>query len=283
MMPIQGIISGSPVVAGGYGDDFVLEMATTGAAETITIPCQNVGTFTAEIDWGDATTSTITTWDDADLAHEYADAGDHIIRISGTFPNIYFNNVGDALKLKRILNWGDTGLVNLDRAFWGCANLTTVTSQTSNMVGLITMIRVFRACTSLTSADVSDWNTTNVTNISNAFRDCTSLTTLNVGGWDTANVVNMANTFDTCSSLADVAIDNWDIESVTSFVDFMDGVTLSTARYDATLIAWDAQNPVDSLAVNFGSSTYTAGGAAATARASLESGDLWTITDGGTA
>lgn len=39
------------------------------------------------------------------------------------------------------------------------------------------------------------------------------------------------------------------------------GTTLPTARYDALLIAWEAQNPFDSLSPNFGSSTYTGGGA----------------------
>jgi hypothetical protein len=85
-----------------YGDDMVLEMTTTTSSESVTIPCQNVGTFNAEIDWGDATTSTITAYNDADLQHTYASAGAHLIRISGTFPNIYFNFSGDCLKLTKI-------------------------------------------------------------------------------------------------------------------------------------------------------------------------------------
>jgi len=321
-----------------YGNDFVLEMATTGAAETVTIPCQNVGSFNATIDWGDATSdSTITTYNDGDLAHEYADAGDHIIRISGTFANIYFNNGGDKAKLKRVLNWGNTGLVTLKSAFWGCANLTSVTSESANTAavtdmanlflnctGLVTcdvsgfnvaevlaMNSMFQGCTSITTLDTSGWNPVKVTTFSNTFAECTSLATIgdtsgwgtdaalnmqrmfnacgalatfDVSGWNTASVTDMTWMFRNCNNVTDIAIDNWDIEAVTSFVAFMTfGAGLITSRYDAVLIAWDAQNPVDSLSCDFGGSKYTGGGAAATARASLESGDLWTITDGGIA
>jgi hypothetical protein len=61
----------------------------------------------------------------------------------------------------------------------------------------------------------------------------------------------------------------------------MSGVTLSTVNYDALLIAWDAQGAMSySGTVNFGSSKYTAGGAAEAARTSLIS--KWGgIIDGG--
>jgi hypothetical protein len=63
----------------------------------------------------------------------------------------------------------------------------------------------------------------------------------------------------------------------------MVGVAIPTARYDALLINWDAHDPFDGMFPNFGSSQYTAGGTAATARANLISTDGWAISDGGTA
>ena len=270
----------------GYGNDFVLEMATTGSAETVTIPCQNVGSFSANIDWGDGTAdSTITTYNDGDLAHQYADAGDHIIRISGTFPNIYFANAGDKLKLKKIYNWGDTGLTILSNAFFGCTNLTSITSTVANTSSVTDMSGLFRNCSGLTEADLSGWDMLGVNNTSLMFYNAPNLTTIgDVSGWDTSTITNMSNMFFNCDSLTDVPIDGWNIEAVTNFTGFMTNhIGLLTSRYDAVLIAWDAQNPTNSLTVDFGGSTYTGGGAAATARASLESGDLWTITDGGIA
>ena len=89
-----------------------------------------------------------------------------------------------------------------------------------------------------------------------------------------------------CSSLTDVVgVENFNIEALDQFFDlnsFMSGVTLPTSRYDALLVNWDAQDPFDNMTPNFGSSQYTAGSAAATARANLISTDGWTITDGGT-
>ena len=290
-----------------YGNDMVLVMATTTPDETVTIPCQNAGTFNASIDWGDGSTSAITAYNDANLAHVYADADDHTIRISGTFPNIYFANGGDNLKLKKVLQLGITGLINLGRAFWGCSNMTeflggvvdtsTVTSMRQvfhnctslttldvsgfNTSAVTTMLQTFHTCSSITTLDVSGFDTSAVTDMLQTFVNCTSLTTLDVSGFNTSAVTTMFYMFFNCTSLTDAAIDGWNIEAVANFANFMTGVTLPTARYDATLIAWDAQNPIDSLSVNFGLSKYTLGSDAATARANLVSTDLWSITDSG--
>ena len=57
------------------------------------------------------------------------------------------------------------------------------------------------------------------------------------------------------------------------------GATLSTANYNATLIAWaDDQNATDSVGFHGGNSEPTGDGD--TARADLISTDSWTITDG---
>jgi len=68
---------------------------------------------------------------------------------------------------------------------------------------------------------------------------------------------------------------------VTNFLNFMDGVTLSTTNYDALLIGWAAQNVLSNRTVNFGNSQYTAGGAAEAARNTLTTTYGWTISDGG--
>ena len=238
-----------------YGNDMVLVMATTTPDETVTIPCQNVGIFDASIDWGDGSTSAITAYNDADLAHVYADADDHIIRVSKTFPNIYFANGGDKLKLKQVLQLGSTGLTRLNNAFFGCDNITE-----------------FRGGVVDTSA---------VTNMSRMFQNCIRLTTPNVSGFVTSAVTSMSFMFRNCPVLTDAAIDGWDIEAVTSFTEFMTATTIPTARYDDTLVAWDAQNPVDGLSVDFGGSKYTLGSDAATARANLVSNDGWVLSDGG--
>ena len=358
---IRSVIRGVTEGLGAVTTDFVFIMATTGAAETVTIPCQNIGTFDAVIDWGDGSTSEITTYNDADLAHEYADAADHTIRISGTFPNIYFNKVGDKLKLKEVVNLGKVGWTKFNRAFRGCTNLISFTAgncdtslvdnmsymfdgvgctdldltafntssvtDMSNMfylaVDLATlnvssfdtsavtgagfaamfeechsilaldlssfntelstsMATMFHRCTVLHTVDATSFNTAAVTTMYKMIRLCPALTLMDLSGFNTALVENMELMLNTCG-LTDPEIDGWDIESVTNFTSFLYGSTIVTSRYDATLIAWDAQEMVDSLSLHFGNSKYTGGGAAAAARASLISNDLATIIDAGIA
>ena len=349
-----------------YTTEFAMIVATTTASETFTIPCQNVGTFNAVIDWGDNSNhSTITTYNDADLAHVYNSPGDHVIRITGTFPNLRFNNTGDKLKVKSVENFGKVGWISLTQAFYGCTNMTSFiagtcdTSAVTNMsdmfrtcsgltsldvtnfntalvtnmnkifrgcssltsldvtnfntalvndmlgmfydcIGLTSldvtnfntasatnMSDMFRSCTVLTSLDVTNFNTALVTDINSMFYGCTGLTSLDVSGFNTASVTDMFKMFFGCTSLTDiVGVDAWDIGGLNSTGDltnFATNVTLPTARYDALLLAWEAQDPFDGMSPNFGSSTYTGGGAVATAHASLISRDGWTITDGGVA
>lgn len=264
--------------------DFVMVMATTAPAETVTIPCQNVGTFNAEIDWGDDSTSTITAYNDADLAHEYASTGDHVIRISGTFPNLCFNNGGDCLKVKEVRNLGVVGWSSLNCAFYGCTNLTLFVAGNTDTSSVTNMGTMLRGCSGLIDPpDFTGMDTSSVTGFSGFMRDCTNMTSPpDFSGFDTSNVIyanTMLRGWSSVGEVGDIGISGWDIESVTTFASFALGVTFSTAAYDAILIAWDAQNPVDSVTAHFGNSTYTSGGAAEAARTSLITGDLWSITD----
>ena len=348
-----------------FTDEFAMTVTTTTANETFTIPCQNVGTFDAGIEWGDGSVSSISAYNDANLTHTYATAGDHLIRIRGSFPSIKFSNGGDKLKVKSVENLGTVGWVIFNEAFWGCRNMTSFTAGTTDTSSVTNMRSMFRDCTSLasldvssfdtssntdmhymfydcsslTSLDVSSFDTSLVTAMDSTFRSCTNLPSLDVSGFDTSSVTNMnsmflfcydltsinVSNFDTssvtnmgrmfrdcrdilsldlsnfntslvntmgemfqsCNNLTDiVGVENFDIEGLNSTNDlntFISGGSIPTSRYDALLVNWDAQEPFDGMSPNFGNSTYTAGSAAATARANLISNDGWTITDGGTA
>ena len=323
-----------------FTTEFAMTITTTGANETFTIPCQNNGTFNAGIEWGDGSVSSISTYNDANLTHTYATAGDHLIRIRGSFPNISFNNGGDKLKLKSVENLGTVGWISLSGAFYGCSNMTsftTGTTDTSSVTSMSVMFRncsslttldlssfdtssvtsmalMFFACNSITTLDVSNFNTSLVTNMSNMFNSCSSLTTLDLSSFDTSSVTNMSGMFRECGSLTTLDVSNFNTSLVTSMgfmfykgyaltslvgaedfditglnstgalTHFISNGRMTTAQYDALLVKWDAQSVFSNMTtVNFGSSQYTAGSAAATARANLISSDGWTILDGGTA
>ena len=94
-------IANTSAAADSVNTSFDMVIETTTDNELFTIRCHNVGTFNATIDWGDGTTSTVTSYNDANLTHTYASASEHTISISGTFPSIYMyaaaNNSGSGI------------------------------------------------------------------------------------------------------------------------------------------------------------------------------------------
>ena len=196
---------------------FIFKVTTTSSPQTFTIPCQNIGTFNATVDWGDGgPTSSITTYNDADLAHSYATAGQYTITITGTFPNIYFNNTGDKLLVDEVVDLGDVGWTRLDRAFWGCSNMTAFDVGTADTSGVTDMQTMFTGCSGLTSLDLTGLDTSSVTNMYAMFHTCTNLTFLDVTGFNTSLVTNMRYMFHNCSSLTSLNVTSFDTSTVTS-------------------------------------------------------------------
>jgi surface protein len=294
---------------------FVSVWATSAINETITIPCQNSGTFNAVIDWGDGTpTSTITAYNDADLAHVYTDIDDYTISITGVFPNIYLNNGAEKDKIKKVLNLGTVGWTKLNTAFNGCTNLTEFTAGstdtsnvtnfqqmfqscssliTANLIGAAldkasTMYRMFNACTALSSVTFNPASSmTQLLTTSGMFINCSSLTSIDMSSFSTGTVNAMSQTFLGTNSLTSmVGVEDWDITGLNGTGDltlFLTSGKMTTAQYDNLLVKWEAQTVFSGMTPSFGASEYTGGGTAATARQDLIDIDGWSISDGGIA
>ena len=166
---------------------------------------------------------------------------------------------------------------NQDISSW---NVSSVTATDSMFTG-----------SSVFNQDISSWNVSSVTNMGGMFNGATSFNQ-NLGSWDVSGVTDMTNTFRNCDGMSDAnlgAVKDWTITALTDASSFMDACTnsMSTSDYDALLIAWEAQAPNTGVSIDFNNATYTAGGAAETARTSLTTatptGYGWTILDGGTA
>ena len=251
--------AGSGSAAGLTG--FVSVWATTGAFETITIPCQNLGTFNAVVDWGDSSPpETITTYNG--FSHVYDDIGDHTISITGTFPNIFFNSGGDKLKIKRVTNLGTVGWATFRRAFEGCTNLTGFTAGSTDTSAVTDMFAMFNACTGLTTVDAS---------------------------FDTSSVTSMFAMFQTCSGLTSlVGVEDWDItglDSTNDLTNFLTGGKMTTAQYDNLLVKWQAQVQVTpsipAMTASFGASIHSPEPSRGyTAKVLLVAFFSWTISDG---
>jgi len=145
--------------------------------------------------------------------------------------------------------------------------------------GSVSLSGLFNSCNVFTGIGVDTWNFSSVTNANALFAYC-PLFNGDISGWNTSSCTNMYLMLAVDTSF-DRDLSGWDINQVTNLGLFLAGVTLSTANYDALLIAWDAQGAMSfSGTASFGNSKYTSGGAAEAARTSLIS--KWgAITDGG--
>lgn len=312
------------LVGGGgvISTDFIMTIDTTkagSASNTFILKCGNYGVYSAVIDWGDGSTSDITTYNDADLTHVYSVSGVYTIKISGHLPWILFIGTGDKLKVMSIENWGLNEWESFDNSFFGCRNMVINAIDTPVLSNLTqgTDGRFFRAFYSTgitTIPNFKNWNSEHIFFAPSMFNDCLNLTTLDMSGMDFSNCTSFGTSgvegmFNGCINLDSInvtgmtlnsvnnvgcgvmfqnigtfdliGLDTWNIGKVNSFYNFLKNSKITTTEYDKLLIAWDSQDAVNSLAVNFGTSQYTLGGAAATARAGLIANDLWTITDGG--
>ena len=104
--------AGNLVIVGSGGivetPAFKFGILTGEADDTFTLPLYDGGTYNFTVNWGDASSSTITSWDDADTVHTYADEGAtaYNIEISGTINGWKFENAGDCQLMRDITQWG---------------------------------------------------------------------------------------------------------------------------------------------------------------------------------
>ena len=266
---------------------FIFKITTTTSPQTFTIPCHNYGTFNATVDYGDGTGSqTVTAYNDSNLTHSFATAGQHTITIDGTFPNIRFvNDATSAALVDEVVDLGDVGWLMLYAGFEGCTNLTSFSTGTANTANNGFLQLMFKGCASLTTLDLTNFNTSNVTGFGNVFQGCSSLTTLDLSSFDTSSATNTVlmfyhcpnlttldvSSFDTssvtsmqlmfygCTNLTDLDIKHFDVSSVTNASNFLgqSNNALTTAAYDELLEAWAVQNVQPNVPWHFGNAQYT--------------------------
>jgi len=75
-------------------------------------------------------------------------------------------------------------------------------------------------------------------------------------------------------------ISAWQVQNVTVFTVFIDGSAMSTANYDALLIAWEQLSLQSNVNFGAGNIQYSSG-APANARQSIINNYSWTFNDGG--
>ena len=205
---------------------------------SITLPLRSGYNYNFTVDWGDgSSTSTITAHDDSDRTHTYATPGDHTVTISGLVEAWYFNNTGPSmLMLREVTNLGDVGWKNLEGAFSGCRNLTTVAG--GDVSEVTNMSEMFAGATSATP-DTSGWDTSNVTNMRDMFRSASSATP-DTSGWDTSQVTNMLYMFAGAAS-ANPDVSGWNTSQVTD----MSHMFAGAASANPDVSGWNTSQVTD--------------------------------------
>jgi len=199
--------------------DFITEWHTSGASESIVLPLiTGIYTYDFMVDYGDDSgLKTVTAWDDADATHEYDDAGDYIVTISGTCEAWSFNNAGDRLKIIDVSNWGDVGFTYLNGAFYGCSNLYTTATDAGAFGSVTDVGGMFRDAV-LVNPNTSSWDLGTAWSFYAMFYGAIAADP-DTSFWDTSSATNMEFVFYGATS-ADPDVTDWDVSGVTS-MEFM--------------------------------------------------------------
>jgi surface protein len=180
--------------------DFVSTWKTNNAGVStstqIKLPLVSTGTYNFVVDWGDGTTSTITTWNAAATTHTYATAGTYTVKIKGICTGWQFNTGGDRLKILSVSSWGKLKLGTTEGSyFYGCSNLNlSGVTDVLDLAGTTNLANCFFNCTSLTTIGrLNEWDVSSVTSMSWMFRGTNF--NQNIGSWNTSSVTTMFGMF----------------------------------------------------------------------------------------
>jgi len=258
---------------------FRLEIDTTIAGTTGVgnFELRGAGTRQYTVDWGDGNVSTGLT---GDVTHTYAVAGVYTISVAGLFPQVFYNALGDRLKVKKILSFGDIVWGSFVNAFRSC-DVTDINGGISNGQAVVTFNNAFSFNQINTiPAGLFD-NCPLVTNFISTFF-INQIDTIPQGLFDNCPLVTR---FDNCfranglipNCPSDLFANNPLANNFTNCFLFS---TLPTQTYSDMLVSLDQNNQNLNVPFHGGNSTYT-GAAAIAARANLVNVKGWNIIDGG--
>jgi surface protein len=228
------------------------------------------------VDWGDASTSTITSHLDAAVTHTYASASTYSISITGTLPGFKFNNTGDRQKILNISNWGVLDITT-NFAFQGCTNLTCSATDAPTIT-TTDLTQTFANCINF-NGNIGNWDVSGVNNMEGMFSSAPAFNQpLN---WNTSTVTNMFRMFRGATAF-NQDISAWDVSQVSNFGQFMTGKTFSNysaVNLDAIYNTWSLLPLQYGVTIDFATIKYTASGQIG--KDDLIFNYAWTVNDGG--
>ncbi len=227
------LLIGTKHLSAQTGDEFITTWETSTANETITIPTLSTEVYSYTIDWGDG--SALQTTVTGDATHTYTNAGVHTVKISGTFPAIYFNDEGDAEKIRAIIQWGNIAWATMENAFSGCSNLSLSATDAPDLSMVTSLSSMFSGAKFL-DADLNHWNVSTITNMSFMFENCMAFNG-NISNWNVNSVTNMKGTFRHCWAFNN-DISSWNVSNVNT----MESMFRFAKVFDRDISGWDVSS-----------------------------------------
>jgi hypothetical protein len=248
--------------------------AGTSASNQFTIPAGTIGItqgFLYDIETSDGQTITGLT---GGTTITFPTAGTYDVYISGSFPQFYFNNTGDRLKLLDLKNFGIYGIGSTSQAaaFFGCSNMIISAKDIGHFENVINLSSAFNACLSLTLFPLLD--TSKVIQFASAWRNCNALTSFPL--LDFSSGTNFSFSWSSMSSLTSFPSNAFDTSTASNYSVAFDNTNLSTESIDNILISIDTSGVINgTFGQSGGTNTPSATGLAA--KANLISKG-WTVT-----
>ena len=199
------------------------------------------------VDWGDGTTSTISSnaiaqrnfnWNNVSASTLTSEGYRQVIvtitppsGASFTYANFgekYSTGVTIPTAVRYSTGWLDMsinlpGLTTGQRLLIGTSSVRHGLIQRINILswGAITTAQsLFTGCAGLEEVNSAEWNTSAITNFDSMFFECSSLQFLDASTWDTSKVTSFGSMFRGCPSLSEVKCSNWNTSSLWNMANF---------------------------------------------------------------
>jgi surface protein len=248
------LVYGKLAVKKQYENTFVSTWNTanvgTGSttATQIKLPLVESGTYDLVVDWGDGTTSEITTFNQPEATHDYSVPGIYKVSIKGILIGWSFGWVAaDKDKILSIEFWGDLQPGDIGYNFQGCTNLKLDTVKDKLNLSINTSMKyMFSKCANLISINlIEQWDTSTINNMAGVFWQSPKFNQ-SLNGWDTSNVISMVSLFRE-ASLFNGDISSWDVGAVKD----MSLMFYLALNFNQPLNSWNVSN-VTNLTQTFG-------------------------------
>jgi surface protein len=200
------------------------------------LPLKSNGVYNFTVNWGDGNSDNITTWNQAETTHTYANIGTYIITIDGTCQGFAFELTGDRQKLLSITSFGNVIFGNYNGIFDGCVNLDlSAVTDTPNLSTMNTLQNMFRFCRNLTTVNnINLWDVSGINNMNSLFEETDNFNDGGIGDWNVSNVTDMTDMF-LAAFTFNQPIGNWDVSNVTTMIYMFHNAT----SFNQDISGWD--------------------------------------------